>query len=243
MECKNCGERIHVKYCSYCGQEPVGERLTVKETIKKFIEALTHAETSVFSLAKNLIYKPGEVSREYIQGKRKKYYSPMKYLVLVVTLSALITLHYHKYSVPFEPHFHSESELDDYVENDYFNHNYYKYLIFFSIPLAALVTMFVFRNSGLNYSENLVFNMYIISQVILLHTVIISPLVIFSSSYDDWIILTYMILAVIYMVWSYTAFFEGKKIVTFFKAIAALIIFTFLYNVISHYLYSYFAGK
>jgi hypothetical protein len=242
MTCKNCGNTIHVKYCSYCGQEPVKERLTFKEIIQKFAEAFTHADTGVFTLVKNLSIKPADVSREYIQGKRKKYYSPMKYLVLVVTISALLTLHYEKYNVPFEPAFMPDDNMDDMVEMQYFNHNYYKYLIFLAIPLASVVTMLVFRNSGLNFSENLVFNAYIISQVILLHTIFVTPLLIYSSTWDDWIIFIYMALAAFYMLWSYTVFFGGKWWKALIQSIFALAVFTIAYNLISHNLY-YLLGK
>ncbi len=242
MICKNCGNTIHVKYCSYCGQEPIKERLSLKEFIQKFAEAVTHADTGVFTLIKHLSHKPADVSREYIQGKRKKYFSPMKYLVLVVTVSALLTLHYEKFSVPFEPAFGEESDIDDVVEHKYLNHNYYKYMLFLSIPLASLVTWLVFRKSGLNFSENLVVNTYLLAQVILLHTILVTPMIIYSSSMDDWIILIYMILAVIYILWSYTAFFGGKWWVTLLQSVAALVIFTLSYNLISQNLYRLF-GK
>jgi hypothetical protein len=243
MTCKNCGNTIHVKYCSYCGQEPIKGRLSVKEFMQKFAEAFTHADTSVFTLVKHLSRRPAGVSREYIEGKRKKYYSPMKYLVLVVTLSALLTLHYEKYEVPFEPVFGAESDIDEVVEHKYFNHNYYKYLLFLSIPLASFVTWLVFRKSGLNFSENLVINTYLLAQVILLHTIFVTPIVIYSSSLDDWIILIYMVLAVAYILWSYTSFFGGKWWITLMQSIIALALFTLSYNVISHNLYLLFGKK
>lgn len=235
--CKNCGNSIHVKYCTYCGQETIKHRLTLKELLAKFTEAITHADTGVFALIKNLTTKPAHVSREYIEGKRKKYYSPMKYLVLIVTLSALITLHYEKHQIPFEPTFAADSDIDEVVELQYFNHNYYKYMIFLSIPLASLITFLVFRRSGMNYSENLVLNTYLLSQVILLHTILITPLLIYSSTFDDWIILLYMILAVGYLVWGYTTFFEGRRFIVFLQAVASFVIFTLVYNLISHNIY------
>lgn len=242
-ECKNCGNTIHVKYCTYCGQETIKQRLSLKELLAKFTEAITHADTGVFSLIKNLAVKPSHVAKEYIGGKRKKYYSPMKFLVLIVTVSALITLHYEKHQIPFEPSFAADSDIDDVVEREYFHHNYYKYMIFLSIPLASLITFLVFRKSGMNYSENLVLNTYLLSQVILLHTILITPLLIYSSTFDDWIILAYMILAVSYLVWGYTTFFEGRRLIVFLQAVVSFVIFTVTYNLISHNIYLLFAKQ
>lgn len=241
--CKNCGNSIHVKYCTYCGQETIKHRLTLKELLGKFTEAITHADTGVFTLIKHLAIKPADVAKEYIAGKRKKYYSPMKYLVLIVTVSALITLHYEKHQVPFEPVFAVDSDIDDVVEWEYFHHNYYKYMIFLSIPLASLITFLVFRRSGLNFSENLVLNTYLLSQVILLHTLLITPLLIYSSTFDDLIIFVYMILAVVYLIWGYAAFFKGRRLIILLQSIAAFLIFTLTYNLISHNLYLWFGKK
>lgn len=243
MICKNCGNVIHIKYCSYCGQEPVKGRLNLKEMARKFVEGFTHVDTGVFRLINKLTVNPGEVVRVYIEGKRKKYYSPVKYLVLVITLSALLTLHYERYDIPFEPKFSSASELDDIAEHQYFNHNYYKYVLFISIPIASLVTWIVFRKSGHNLSENLVLNTYILSQVILLHTILITPLIIYSSSFDDWIISIYMFLAAGYMLWAYITFFKGKWFEVILRSLVALVAFTFVYNFIAHNLFRLFETK
>ena len=238
MKCKNCGNKIDIKYCSNCGQEIISGRLTVGGLVRKFFETITHTEQGIFRLIKDLCVRPAKISVEYIEGRRKKYFSPVKYLIVVVSLSAIFVAYLDKYEVPFEPSFTANSEIDDLVEVNYFNHNYYKYLLFLSIPLAALVTTLVFRKSGFSYAENLVLNTYILSQVVLLHTLLITPLIIYSSTFDDWIILIYMLLSIIYLLMAYTQFFKGKKWIIALQSVFAIVIFTVLYNYITHYIYS-----
>lgn len=243
MECKNCGNIITDKYCSRCGQEMITGRLTTGWLVKKFAETITHADHGIIRIIKELSFHPARISHEYIEGRRKKYFSPVKYLVVVVSLSAILVAYLEMSRVPFEPSFAASSEIDDLVEYRYFNHNYYKYYLFLSIPLAALISYLVFRNSGFSYAENLVLNTYILSQVVLLHTVLIIPLVIYSSSFDDLIIFFYMILAALYLFWSYFTFFKGKKYILIIQSITAILLFTFAYNLISHNVYLLFGRK
>lgn len=243
MDCKNCGSIITDKYCSKCGQEMIAGRLTVGELLRKFAETITHTEHGIFRLVKELAIHPALVAQEYIEGRRKKYFSPMKYLVVAVSLSAILVAYLEMSRVPFEPKFDPASEIDDLVEYRYFNHDYYKYYLFLSIPLAAAISFLVFKKSGVSYAENLVLNTYILSQVVLLHTLLITPLIIYSSSFDDWIILIYMLLAAAYLLWSYFTFFKGNRFIVLLKSAVTLALFTFTYNLISHNIYILFGGK
>jgi Protein of unknown function (DUF3667) len=243
MNCKNCGSIITDKYCSKCGQEIVAGRLTLGGLLWKFAETITHAEHGIFRLIWELSIHPARVSLEYIEGRRKKYFNPVKYLVVVVSLSAILVAYLEMSRVPFEPTFAAGSNIDDLVEYRYFNHNYYKYYLFLSIPLAALISFLIFRNSGFSYAENLVLNTYVLSQVVLLHTILITPLIIYSSSFDDWIIFVYMTLAALYLLWSYFTFFKGKSYVLLMQSAITLALFTFAYNLISHNVYLWFGGK
>jgi hypothetical protein len=242
MECKNCGNIITDKYCSRCGQEKITGRLTVGGLLMKFAETITHAEHGIFRLVKELCIHPAKVSHEYIDGKRKKYFSPVKYLIVVVSLSAVLVAYLEMNRVPFEPVFSADSDIDDVVEYRFFNHNYYKYYMFLSIPLAAAFSYFIFRSSRFSYAENLVLNTYILSQVVLLHTLLIIPLIIYSSSFDDIIILIYMITAALYLLGAYYSFFKGKWYVLLLKSIVTLLLFTLAYNTVSHNIFILF-GK
>ncbi|HEY3251384.1 MAG TPA: DUF3667 domain-containing protein [Ignavibacteria bacterium] len=189
-----------------------------------------------------LFIKPAYIAKEYISGKRKKYFSPIKYLIVVVTLSAFFILNYSRLGLPFEPAFPKDSKIDDIVEEEYFNHKNYKTQLFLSIPLAALVSWLIFRKSGYNYAENLVLNTYLLSQVILVHTIAVMPsLIIASDAVDQWLIFIYLLVSLVYFVWAYVSFFPGKKSVTLVKAIVTVVTFSLLYNVISQYVHKMFS--
>jgi hypothetical protein len=52
-----------------------------------------------------------------------------------------------------------------------------------------------------------------------------------------------MILAVVYVLWSYLTFFKGKPYELIIRAAAAVALFTFAYNLISHNVFLLFGGK
>jgi len=91
MNCKNCNASISDKFCGACGQKADVHRLTVGHLIHEFIHAITHADKGVLLLVKVLLWKPGIVAREYLEGKRKQYFNPFTFLVITTALSALAT--------------------------------------------------------------------------------------------------------------------------------------------------------
>jgi len=237
MICKNCGTEAVDKYCSHCGQLTSTSRISVKEILWNFWDVFTHAGHGIFGVIGKLTTKPEIVAKEYISGKRKKYFSPVKYLIVIVSLSAILILNYSRMGLPFEPSFPSDSKVDDVIEQDFLNHNNYKVQLFLSIPLVALVSLLMFRRSGFNYAENLVLNTYLFAQVILFHTLLITPsLIMVSAAVDQWLIVFYLFSSMIYIIWAYTKFFTGKKFFNIFKAILTLVLFSAMYNIISHYL-------
>jgi len=234
MICKNCGLEAGDKYCSHCGQLTSTSRISVKEMLWNFWDIFTHAEHGILKAIYELTIKPAHIAQEYIAGKRKKYFSPIKYLVVVVSLSAILILNYSSFGLPFEPSFPGDSNIDDIVEQDYFNHKNYKIQLFLSIPLASLISFLVFRKSGFNFAENLVLNTYLLAHVIIFHTILITPSIILASpSVDQWIIVFYLSISIIYASLAYIMFFKGKKYINFLKALITVVLFSAAYNLIS----------
>lgn len=244
MICKNCGNDADGKYCSSCGQPVSTGRLTLKELLLSFWNIFTHAEQGIFKAIYMLSTKPAFVANEYVSGKRKKYFSPVKYLIVVVTLSAILILNYSRVGLPFEPAFPTDSKVDDVLEQEYFNHKNYKTQLFLSIPLASLISWLLFRKSKYNYAENLVLNTYLLAQTILFHSVLITPsLILADENADQWILLFYLVVSLIYIIWAYITFYPGKRTVNFFKTMVTVVVFSVLYNWISHLVYNITRGQ
>src|SRR5688572_10665036 len=84
--CKNCDTPFEGKFCSACSQRADTHRFTLWHFAHAFFHALTHTDKGILFLIKELLYKPGIVAREYNEGKRKKYFSPITFLLIVMAI-------------------------------------------------------------------------------------------------------------------------------------------------------------
>ncbi len=77
-------------FCSQCGQKGNLGRITFKETLNSFMSASFALEGPLFYTIKGLILKPGDVFREYFSGKRKTYYKPVAFFILMTALYIIL---------------------------------------------------------------------------------------------------------------------------------------------------------
>jgi len=82
-DCLNCGTIVAGKYCQSCGQENAEPKDTVLGLVQHFIYDITHFDGMFFSSLKLLLFKPGMLTRKYIEGKRAGYLNPIKMYVFI----------------------------------------------------------------------------------------------------------------------------------------------------------------
>lgn len=92
--CPNCQESFSESYnfCPNCGQDNVPSTITFKELVSDFLGSLISFDAKVFTTIPKLLFKPGKLTKEYIEGKRQSQLSPFRlYLFLSVILILLLT--------------------------------------------------------------------------------------------------------------------------------------------------------
>lgn len=77
-DCLNCGTVVIGKYCHNCGQENIEPKESVWHLILHFFNDVTHFDGKFFSTLKDLLFKPGFLSREYMRGRRASYLNPIR---------------------------------------------------------------------------------------------------------------------------------------------------------------------
>ena len=74
--CLNCGAELTGDYCHACGQ-----RAHVHRTLGAFwhdlLHGVLHFEGKIWRTLPMLVWRPGELTRRYIEGERAKFVSPM----------------------------------------------------------------------------------------------------------------------------------------------------------------------
>ncbi len=88
--CLNCGTIVAGKYCQSCGQENAEPKDTVLGLIQHFVYDITHFDGMFFSSLKMLLFRPGMLTRKYMEGKRASYLNPIKMYVFTSAIFFLI---------------------------------------------------------------------------------------------------------------------------------------------------------
>lgn len=93
FECTNCGRPLQGEehFCPECGQQNDTRKVSVKEMFLHFLGGFFAFDNLFFRTLKPLILKPGLVSKEYIDGKRKKYTNPFIFLLHSAILFFIVT--------------------------------------------------------------------------------------------------------------------------------------------------------
>ena len=88
--CLNCGATVQGRYCHVCGQENTEPKETFWHMFTHFLYDITHFDGSFFVTLKDLLFKPGFLSREYMLGRRKKYLHPVRMYVFTSAVFFLV---------------------------------------------------------------------------------------------------------------------------------------------------------
>lgn len=91
--CANCGYLCYDSYCPKCGQKTDVDRLTIKSMLHNLATAVIGGESGLWHTLFMLFTHPERLIADYIDGKRKNYFSPfpLLFLALAVCLIALQT--------------------------------------------------------------------------------------------------------------------------------------------------------
>ncbi|KQM66188.1 hypothetical protein ASE74_09905 [Pedobacter sp. Leaf216] len=88
--CLNCGSHVEKHYCSDCGQP----NLELKESFWGFISHSIahyfHFDNKFFQTLSPLLTKPGQVTLDYLAGKRARYINPVSMYIFVSIVYFLV---------------------------------------------------------------------------------------------------------------------------------------------------------
>lgn len=81
--CLNCNYVVENRFCPSCGQENTDTRKTFHHLFVHFFEDLTHYENAFWKTIRNLIFRPGSLTKEYLSGKRMSYLAPVRLYIFI----------------------------------------------------------------------------------------------------------------------------------------------------------------
>lgn len=90
--CLNCTQPLDVtdRYCPYCSQLNSTKPLSLKDFFLEFLSSLVSYDSRLRYTVKDLLFKPGTITRNYINGQRLKYSNPFRFFLSVSIIYFLL---------------------------------------------------------------------------------------------------------------------------------------------------------
>jgi Protein of unknown function (DUF3667) len=95
-DCLNCGITVVGRFCHECGQENVEPKETFWHMVTHFFYDITHFDSKFFESVKDLIIRPGFLSKEYMLGRRASYLHPVRMYVFTSAIFFLLFFSFYK---------------------------------------------------------------------------------------------------------------------------------------------------
>lgn len=198
--CKNCDEALlqEYRFCPHCGQSVKIKRLSLKQVRKDVLKKFLHTDEGILNLTKALALRPGTAIRDYLKGRRKQYYDPLKYLTLSVGISVLAT-EYFDLMLAARP---GANPVTVFVSR------HINVVFMLSIPVAAFISWLFFPKKRYNYAEHLALHAFAGGFRTFFYLLIFTPFVtLFRDQYNS-ILLLYFGAWTAYLTWINQQVFE-----------------------------------
>ncbi len=216
--CKNCEAPLSGPYCKQCGQRATVYKVTFRETLEDFFDSVFSVNAPFFYTLKGLFVNPGQVFRNYLAGKRRRYYKPVAFFILM-TIAYLVI----RSLITFDPFANTTLSVTDDSQRQLLTEarnfmliNINKLLFVFVFTLGILIKLFFWRNRSL--AEFLAISFYL-TAVYTIFTTLNMFYVKYVNDGTQYLAILFMML---YFVYAMVQFFERRKLLV---AIKSLILF------------------
>lgn len=232
--CKNCETTFDGKFCPNCSQKADTHRFTLGHFAHEVFHAVTHTDKGMLFLIKKMFRWPGIVAKEYVLGKRKKYFNPITFLLITMAIQIYASkkLDFYNHfldqtkalveSLPTNPRAKAASEesiqsLESAKEQTSKTLENSKMITFIFLPVLGFLTWIFFKKSGFNYTENVIMGIFVQGQLNILFLLLcILPLLIYKPLVVGFFYV-YIVASWAYCVLAYRQFFVQRKWVTVLK--------------------------
>lgn len=167
--CLNCGYSYSGNYCSQCGQSAHEGKIDAQYFLHDIPHSIFHIDKGFFHTLFALFIRPGKMIKDFLEGRRVKYFRPFAYVILMSTISTLLIKwivsgieSVYKKTFPDVPVSHNEN---------FFSH-YFSVFIFLMIPIVSLVTYLFFRKNKYNFWEHCLANTFLAAQLNIMQVLI-----------------------------------------------------------------------
>ena len=88
--CATCHTEFHGNYCPRCGQKSTIGRYSFKTAFLTFLDVWGLGNRGMFRTIRDLLFRPGYMIRDYLNGMQMAYFPPFKMFFLLIALSVIV---------------------------------------------------------------------------------------------------------------------------------------------------------
>lgn len=232
--CANCNGHVETNFCPSCGQKSHLQRITFSHVIHEGLHSITHADKGFLLLVKSLLTRPGFVAKEYIEGKRKRYFNPLSFLVISSALFAYfgsITGFMDRLTSGGAARAGGRPISEEWREVFQIAATSGKWLTLLLIaPLFALLSWLFFIRKKYNYAENFVLHSFIFGEATLFRLLIFIPLFLIVPEQTRVLnLVVYEAFFLVFLTVAYKQFFNQHILLVMLKVILIRVLFVLLF--------------
>lgn len=260
--CLNCNSPTEKSfdYCPGCGMHLIKGRLNMKEVLRELSDILLMWNKAFFKTSYLLIRRPIEVVDFYLQGGRRKFMTPIFFLLFAFILYEIFAAvtdqdlffisgmkgaatgwNESEAVTPLTQNISegvSETTTFGSLDVEAINklNKYTKVLFILMLPVIALFSKISFKSSKFNFAEQLSINAYLLGPLILLGLITgIFSLVL--SEYEDAIEYVTMIIFAFYIFYFHLKVFQNKWLSSLLRSLLYIVLsistLALLYTILS----------
>lgn len=233
--CKNCGTELNSKFCPDCGQAADTHEINLHFFWHDIQHGIFHYDKGIPFTVKELFTRPGHAIRDFIEGKRVKYFKPVALIVILAGIYMVLFhwLHLDSKMASLVPLDQQEQKSALKIIDWYTNH--YALVTLLIVPFSALVTYLAFRRAGYNYLQIVVLLLYTTAARLII-SIVCLPITLLLSKNNLYSMSSLLgMLSIGYSIWTYLQFFnkislESRVLRLFFVVLwyVAFLAFAFL---------------
>ena len=87
--CTDCGAAVESRFCPECGQ-PTHVHRSLLHLVEEVLHGVLHFDARIWRTLPLLAFNPGRLTREWVQGKRTRYVSPLALFLFTVFLAFFV---------------------------------------------------------------------------------------------------------------------------------------------------------
>jgi hypothetical protein len=201
--CLNCEFAIPAtaRFCPHCSQRTDTARLSFTDMTRDLMHAFVNVERGPLMFAWALLTRPGCIARDYVEGRRRRYYGPFATLAVLVGFAAL-ALEFSGLQVLAQ-----EVSTPAAVLQQHFN-----LVLLAQVPLLGGASALMFRSAGLTLPEHMVLVAYTLG-VRAAALIVIAPLALLNSTSTPtfWQNAGFWAVWYVYFGWAASQFYDGVR--------------------------------